>query len=480
MSPEMESADRNCPDNEYLKSIRDYYDNHAAHTGYFGRGYRRILAHYYSHLIPPDASVLEIGCGRGDLLKLLPNRDVTGVDLSTVRIEDARRNVPYGTFYVSSGEDFSTNRKFDCIIVSDTVNEAADVQKILGAARKMARSDTRLILNFYNTLWKPVLGLGSRLGMRTRPPVQNWLSGSDVENLLSLSGWELIRREGKILCPCPVPIIANALNRLSPLASWACLTVFEVAKPRSLPLEKLPSVSVIIPARNEAGNIEAAFNRTPMMGSGTELIFVEGGSKDDTWTRIQSFEGRTNNAGATVTKILRQKGCGKSDAVREGFAVARGDIVMILDADLTTMPEDLPKFYDALSEGYAEFANGVRLVYPMEARAMRFLNMCANKFFGLSFTWLIGQRVKDTLCGTKVLFRRDYERIAANRAYFGDFDPFGDFDLLFGASKLNLKIADIPIRYKNRTYGTTNISRFSHGLLLFRMLAVAAAKLKFI
>jgi len=475
-----ESAESNDGLDDYLRRIRDYYEGHDFRTGFFGRGYRKLLAHYYRRLIPSDASILEIGCGSGELLALMPNRDVAGVDLCPSRIAQAQKNVAHGKFFVSSGEELRVDRTFDYIIVSDTVNEAADVQKLLKSARAAARPDTRIVLNFYNTLWKPLLGFGSLLGMRVRPPVQNWLSGGDIENLLELSGWELVRRESKILCPFAIPVLGSAANRLSPLASWAVLTVFEVARPRGAPVGHLPTVSVIVPARNESGNIEAVFQRTPQIGYGTELIFVEGGSKDDTWARIQAVDDRTNAVGVKVTHVMQQKGRGKGDAVREGFAVASGEIVMILDADLTTRPEDLPKFVDALTEGHAEFANGVRLVYPMEDKAMRFLNMCANKLFGLSFTWLIGQRVKDTLCGTKALFRRDYLRIAKNRAYFGDFDPFGDFDLLFGAAKLNLKIADIPVRYKNRTYGTTNISRFRHGLILFRMLAKAAAKLKFV
>jgi hypothetical protein len=467
---------------EYLDKVRAFYDANPARAGIFGRGYRKLLARYYRYIIPTDASVLEIGCGRGGLLALLPNRDVTGIDLCASRIEEARVRVPHGTFFVMAAETLHLERTFDTIIISDTVNEAADVQAMLKAALSVARQDTRLILNFYNTLWKPLLGLGSRLGVRIQqPPVQNWLSGGDVANLLELSGWELIHRDGKILLPCPVPVVGNLVNRMSPLAPWACLTVFEVARPRPAYTQpKHLSVSVIVPARNEAGNIAAAVERTPLMGGWTELVFVEGGSTDGTWERIQAVAGTTSPTGVIIAPALRQKGRGKGDAVREGFAAARGDIVMILDADLTMPPEELPKFYEALAEGKAEFANGVRLVYPMEDKAMRFLNMCANKFFGLAFTWLIGQRVKDTLCGTKVLYRRDYERIAANRAYFGDFDPFGDFDLLFGAAKLNLKIADIPIRYKSRTYGTTNISRFRHGFILIRMLAHAAAKLKFL
>ncbi|MCC6416079.1 MAG: glycosyltransferase family 2 protein, partial [Opitutaceae bacterium] len=266
---------------------------------------------------------------------------------------------------------------------------------------------------------------------------------------------------------------------LSPLLQWFCLTFFNVARTSRQPAKTSPAppVSVVSPARTEAGTIEAAVLRTPDMGAGTELIFVEGHSTDHTWSEIQRVQDAHPER---AIKILRQTGRGKGDAVRAGFAAATGDILMILDADLTMPPEELPKFYDILARGQADFANGVRLVYPMEKEAMQFLNLCANKTFGLIFTWLLGQPVKDTLCGTKVLSRAHYEALAANRAYFGNFDPFGDFDLLFGAAKLNLKIADVPIRYKERTYGSTNIHRWSHGWLLLRMVCFAARKLKFV
>jgi glycosyltransferase involved in cell wall biosynthesis len=179
-------------------------------------------------------------------------------------------------------------------------------------------------------------------------------------------------------------------------------------------------------------------------------------------------------------KVLVQKGRGKGDAVRLGFSQASGDLLMILDADLSVAPEDLPQFYDALVKGKGEFINGSRLVYAKDPQAMRFLNLLGNKFFALLLTRLLGQPVKDTLCGTKVLYRCDYERIARGRAYFGDFDPFGDFDLLFGAAKQNLKIIEIPIRYRQRIYGTTNISRFTHGWLLVQMCVHAARKLLFV
>jgi glycosyltransferase involved in cell wall biosynthesis len=232
----------------------------------------------------------------------------------------------------------------------------------------------------------------------------------------------------------------------------------------------------VVPARNEAGNIEAAVQRTPDMGRGTELIFIEGGSTDDTWEELQRVRAKYP---ARDIKILRQRGTGKGGAVREAFAQATGELLFILDGDLTVPPEQLPKFYEAARAGTAEFVNGVRLVYPMEHEAMQFLNMVANKVFGLAFTWLLGQRIKDTLCGTKVLFKADYEAIARNRSYFGDFDPYGDFDLLFGAAKLNLRILDLPIRYQARTYGETNIRRWRQGWLLLRMVTFAATRLKF-
>ena len=213
------------------------------------------------------------------------------------------------------------------------------------------------------------------------------------------------------------------------------------------------------------------------MGRGTELVFVEGHSNDSTYAVIEKA---IQDHPKRRCRLIRQTGVGKGDAVKRGFARARGDMLMILDADLTVSPEDLPLFYDVLRSGKGEFANGVRLVYPMEKQAMRYVNFLGNKFFSLAFSWLLGQPMKDTLCGTKALWKTDYERIARNRAYFGDFDPFGDFDLLFGAAKLNLKIVEIPIRYGERIYGSTNIQRWKHGWLLLRMVMFASRRIKFV
>ncbi len=467
-----------------LERLRNFYADGGPPISGPGQGYRQLLARYYGLMFPADASVLEVGCGSGDLLALLPNRDVTGVDLSTAQVEAARRRLPHGDFQVQEGERLNLPRTFDVIILSETINFAADVQQLMENLQAVATPQTRLIINFHSALWRPFLTLATSLGLKSANPQSNWLSHKDVWNLCALADWEVIKTQWRILFPVPVPGLDALFNRwLAPLLPVLCLTVFVVARYRprqavaSPGLATLPKVSVIVPARNEAGNIEAAVRRTPSLGAGTELVFIEGHSQDDTWEEIQRVAAAFPNR---EIQIMRQTGKGKGNAVREAFAAATGDILMILDADLTMPPEELPKFYKALVSGHAEFANGVRLVYPMEEHAMRFLNLCANKFFGVAFTWLLSQTVQDTLCGTKVLYRRDYDKIAANRAYFGDFDPFGDFDLLFGADKLNLKIADIPIHYRDRTYGTTNIQRWSHGWLLLRMMTFAAKKLKFV
>jgi SAM-dependent methyltransferase len=466
----------------YLDRIRDFYDSAPTESTWFGRYYRSLLARYYRHLIPQQASILEIGCGSGELLARLPNRDVTGVDLSARQIDAARRRVPHGTFVTSAAEmscrKGALDRTFDYIVLSETLNFSPDVQLLFERLKEFANSETRLVLNFYNTLWYPVLRLATFLGLKSRQPMANWLSSSDVRGLLDLAGWELIYQEARIVCPVPLFGVDRLLNRfLASLVPFLSLTIFQTARTRSTAALAPQSVSIIVPARNEAGTIDTALQRIPPMGSKLEIIFIEGHSQDDTWLRIQEAVKRYPHLDV---KALQQTGKGKGNAVREGFAAATGDILIILDADLTVAPEDLSKFYFALVSGRTEFANGVRLVYPMDAKAMRFLNMCANKFFSLAFTWVLGQPIKDTLCGTKALFRRDYLRIAANREVFGDFDPFGDFDLLFGARRLNMKISDIPVRYQERTYGTTNINRWSHGMLLFRMLGFALLRLKLV
>jgi hypothetical protein len=367
---------------------------------------------------------------------------------------------------------------FDVIVLSDVLNYAADVEVLLRRLHASSHRGTRLLINVYNTLWRPVLGSARRLGLAAEQPASNWLSRQDVINLCWLADWEVFKSFGDILIPLPLGPLSAFINRwIAPLSVWLCLSIFFIARRSGLLRREPDVVSVIIPARNEAGSIARAIQRVPQLGRETELIFIEGHSKDNTWDVIAALPDIF--AHGRIVK-LRQSGKGKGNAVIEGFRAATGDILMILDADLTMPPEDLPKFIDVLVSGKGDFANGVRLVYPMDKRAMKFANLCANKGFSMVFSWLLGQPVKDTLCGTKALWREDYERIDRGRAYFGDFDPFGDFDLLFGADKQTQKIVDMPIRYKQRFYGDTNIQRWKHGLILLRMVLFAAQRLKFV
>jgi len=459
----------------------------AAHLGatnagetFFNREYHRRLNEIYRLLVPPGLDVLEIGCGSGDLLKAVTPARGVGIDFSEKMLTLARQRHPELSFIQADAHDLQPGSQFDVLILSDLVNDVWDVQTVLEQLRPLCKPDTRVILNFYSRVYQPILGLAGALGLANRLLPQNWLTPEDTENLLHLAGFEVIRRQREILLPLPIPLLRELFNKIlvkvwpfNPLA-W---TNILIARPQPQAEPEVLSVSVIIPARNEAGNIEAAFQRIPKMGSHTELIFVEGHSKDDTYATIEKA---IRNHPEWDARLFTQPGKGKADAVRVGFDQAKGEVLMILDADLTVRPEELPRFYAALASGKGEFINGVRLVYPMQEQAMRFLNLLGNKFFSLAFSWLIGQPIKDTLCGTKVLRKHHYERIVANRAYFGEFDPFGDYDLIFGAAKQNLKIVDLPIRYQDRTYGSTNIDRWRHGVLLLRMVAIAAFRLKFI
>jgi ubiquinone/menaquinone biosynthesis C-methylase UbiE len=443
------------------------------------RYYQQLLRRHFAFLVPPGLRVLELGCGLGDLLAAVKPSHGVGIDFSPATIKLARERHPELEFQVADAAEFSSTEKFDYILLSDLVNDLPDVQAVLERLQAVAHPGTRLVVNFFNNLWRPILNAAEKIDAKAPTVLQNWLSRHDMANLLHLAGWELIKVDTRILWPAHAPLLAPLLNRwVAPLVPFFCVTVVMVARPRPRPAERPHYLcSVVIPARNEAGNIEAAVQRTPEMGLGTEIIFIEGHSKDNTWDEIQRVAAKYPNR---RIKVLKQQSKGKGGAVREAFAAATGDLLFILDADLTMPPEELPKFYEVARSGTAEFVNGVRLVYPMEEQAMQFLNMIANKGFGLAFSWLLGQNLKDTLCGTKVLFRADYEMIAKNRAYFGDFDPFGDFDLIFGAAKLNLRMIDLPIRYRARTYGETNIHRWSHGWLLLRMVLFAAHRVKFV
>jgi len=441
--------------------------------------YHRSLEKYFSFIIPENSRVIEIGCGLGDLLHAVKPGYGVGIDFVPAIIEMARVKHPELKFLVEDAEELKIDEKFDYIILSDLAGCLWDVQKALHNLRKLCHPQTRLVISNYNYLWEGVMKLGEFLGIKLAQPRQNWLSTADIYTLLHLEGFQPITVSRKLLFPKYIPILNFLLNRFLanlPLICHLDLVNLIVARP-IFPEENEYSVSIIIPARNEQGNIENAIRRTPVFGLSQEFIFVEGHSSDNTYEEMLRVK---NDYPGKIINPIRQTGKGKANAVREGFSAATGQICMILDSDLTVPPEELPKFYNALKQSKGEFINGCRLVYPMDKEAMRFLNLAANKFFGWFFSYLLGQHLKDTLCGTKVLFARDYRVIEQNRSYFGNFDPFGDFDLLFGAAKANLKITEIIIRYREREYGSTQISRFRHGWLLIKMSIFAARKMKFI
>ena len=443
--------------------------------------YHEELEKYLRFLIPPNSSVLEIGCGTGDTLAALNPSKGLGIDVSPQMIAGAKKKHPHLQFEVGDLEALKLEEKFDYVVLDSTIGNVDDIQLAFKELHKVCSPKTRLIIVYYNYIWEPALKLAEAVGLRTRHLLQHWLPLDDLANLLYLNNFEVVKQGYRCLMPVWIPVISTFLNKyLAKLPFLGKMSVSEVIVARATEKRKPPeeaTCSVIVPCRNEKGNIEQAVQRTPDMGKHTEIIFVEGHSQDGTLEECERVKAAYPERDI---KILVQDGKGKGNAVRNGFAAAKNDVLMILDADLTVPPEDLPKFFEAIISGKGEFINGSRLVYQMEKEAMRFLNLLGNKFFSRAFTYILDQRIRDTLCGTKVLWKEDYEKILAGRAYFGDFDPFGDFDLLFGSAKLNLKIVEIPIRYRERTYGRTQISRFRHGLLLFKMTFFSLKKIKFV
>ncbi len=457
------------------------------------RGFYQELKHVLMRFIPQGQRVLDAGCGEGDLLeKLSPSRGV-GIDISSRSIEYARRqfethkHLEFKTGNMNAPEFFKDlQEQFDVILACNIVQELYDVNAFLSSLRFCCHKRTRLIIVNYSRLWQIPLKILEAAGLKRRPPVENWIPPAVMKEILEQSGFQTVREYGHLLLPLNLGFLSRWLNRWIghlPLVEYLSLLRITVARPASSVQDEVssqkPSCSVIIPCRNEEGHIPELARRVDenKLGPNSEVLWVEGNSKDNT---EQAIKEQIQLRPARKWHFIKQTGKGKGDAVRLGFKHAQGDIFIILDADISVAPEELPKFVELLTSGYAEFVNGSRLVYPMEQKAMRFLNMLGNRFFAMLFHFLLGQRLDDTLCGTKVFWREDYDDIVAGRAYFGDFDPFGDFELLFGAARLNFKITNLQIRYGARAYGETNISRWTHGWLLLKMSWIAARKLKFI
>ncbi len=356
----------------------------------------------------------------------------------------------YKNFSASGGE----------IILDNVIGDIPDLQTYFEDLRKNINPETKVLISYHNPGWEPILNLASNLGLRKKVGTQNWLNQDDLENVLNLSGFEVVSSQKRFFGITAITV-----------------THPNLVKHQSLAINRQFSVSIIIPARNEEGNIAKIIPSIPKFGKWQEIIFVEGNSTDKTWEKIVKITNQSTRPSLKLRRA-RQTGKGKADAVRLGFEKATGDILMIYDADRTVPSTDLSKFYNTLVRGVGEFANGSRLVYPMEGQAMQTLNKFGNQFFGSVFTKIFGQHFKDTLCGTKAIWRKDFLKMKKDYLNYLKIDPFGDFALIFSAIKHNLKVVEIPVRYKEREYGTTNIRRFYHGLLLFKLAWIAFKEFK--
>ncbi len=468
-------------ENSY-RGVSDYFDATAKDRERWidrNAGYNRELLNVLKQYTPPGSRVLEIGCSTGKLLSWLNPSVGVGIDLSRGMVEEARRQHPNLRFEQGFAETFRMNEKFERIIIADTVCFIRDLQATLENVRHVCTHQTRVIITTYNYFWLPILRFLEKAGLKMPLPASNWISRNEIVNVLTLADFEIIKSDSATIVPARLPLIAGIANRfLAHLPGLRRLGLIQyvVARPLHLEPRREKTVSVIVPARNESGNIDLIVNEIEELGAGTEIIFVEGHSTDDTWQAIQAAVAKNRDRKIVA---IQQKGKGKWDAVRAGFSAATGDILMIFDADRTVPASDLGKFYEAIASNRAEFISGDRFVYPMQQEAMPFFNVLGNRFFAGVFSWMLNQRIQDTLCGTKVILRSTFARLERILPEFGGIDPFGDYDLILGAARLNLKFATIPIRYRSRTYGKSNISPWSDSLLLFQICWIAVRRLRF-
>jgi len=465
------------------KYISDQYNQEAPKRD----SWIRKNKYYYDYLtknlrfiVEPESRVLQVKCETGYFLNAVNPRYGLGIDSSEKMIDIARINYPDLNFEVASLEGFSSAEKFDYILMTHALGDILDIQKSLQTLKHAITPGTRLVIINYNRLWQPIINLAAYLKLKIKQPTQNWLSMQDTENLLYLSGYEIVKHSNMILAPVRIPFLSNFFNDILakfPLIHNLCLNHIIVAKEiihRSN--HKDYSVSIVIPCKNEKGNIESAVRRIPEMGKHVEIIFCDDKSEDGTAEEVLRLKQLYPDKDI---KLFDGPGICKAQNTWVGFEKAQGDILMILDADLTVIPEELPLFFNAIVEGRGEFINGSRLVYPMNENSMKFFNIIGNKFFSLLFSCILDQKVKDTLCGTKVMWRKDYFRIKKFIGKWGIEDLWGDYDLLFGAAKVNLKIIDLPIHYFDRVYGETKMTQVvKNGVRMLRISIAALLKLR--
>ena len=477
-------------DKKKLIKIKDHFnllandrDKWIKKGGYFHSEDLRVI----KEIIPSDSSVLEIGCGNGNLIGKLGVKKGVGVDISEKLIDLAKIKFPKVQFYcddiISENKKLLSEGKFDFILISDTVGYFQDIQKHLELIHCYCKRETRVIISYFSPIWQPILLLSEKIGLKMPNLNSPLFASSDLKNFLEISDYQTIKVEKKILFPLRFFGLGRLINRFIanlPLINHLCLRQYLISRSTKFVKDnQYNSVSIIIPCKNEFGNIKTGLRRIEKFCKKMEIIFVEGNSSDNTWNEIQSVmkDNEFKKKKFTI-RAFKQTSKGKKNAVFEGFDKANNEILMILDGDLTVKPEELIKFWDKISSGEAEFVNGTRLIYPMEKDAMRFLNYIANKIFSHLFSWILGQKYTDTLCGTKVISKKNYLRATQFTKDLQSLDPFGDFFLIFSSLRLNLKMIEIPIRYEPRAYGETQISRFRDGLKLIKMFIISFFKFK--
>ena len=475
-----------------LEQRRERTRNHLAkiavrREGWINRNryYYELLNRLLRFLVEPQKKVLSVRCGTGNLLAVVQPSKGTGIDICPEILEIAQQRNPFFEFAVAFPDKkefcaaFEPEEKFDYILFSD-IGDTVDVLQAMRNLKPLCHRHSRVLVITYNRLWEPLVTFAEWIGMKVPRTEQNWLSTLDIANLLRLAGFEALETHRIVILPKYVPLVSAFLNRFCarlPLLKRLCMTQVVVGRllPPAIPQEEF-SVSVIVPCKNEKGNVEDTAQRIPDLGRHTEIVFCDDQSTDGTADEVLRVQALYPDKDI---RLERGPGVCKSRNVWTGFDAATGDILMILDADLTTIPEELPYFVDVIASGQAEFVNGSRLVYPVPKGAMTTANMLGNKFFSVAFTYLLGQHVKDTLCGTKVFWRSDWARIKPMLGSWGIEDRWGDYELLFGAAKLNLKILDLPVHYQERVYGSTKMTRVvRNGLIMLKMCWHGFLKLK--
>lgn len=439
--------------------------------------YYKQLLKTISFIIPPKSKVLNIRCSIGYILNKLDPKVGVGIDGSEDQINQARKSHPHLLFETQNCEELAIDGVFDDILISSP-EDIVDIKSVLDSIKPNCHARTRIVFTYYNYAWHLLVKLAEKLRLKLPQKMHSWLAPNDINTILTLSGYETIYHKKYILIPFNIPIISYIANRFIvrlPILKHLCMMNVTVA--RLIPIEQKPSVSIIIPCRNEEGNIEDAVERIPQLSPTQEIIFGDDKSTDNTAALVLKMAEKYPEKNI---RLVNSPGINKANNVWTCFDAAQNDVLMILDADLTVIPEELPYFYEAISKGYGEFINGSRLLYPMHDEAMRFFNVVGNKFFSLFFSYILDTKIKDTLCGTKVLYRTDYQEIKKLRGTWGVDDRWGDYELIFGAAKTQLKIIDLPVHYMERTYGETKMTgRIKNGLIMLKMSFAALMKIKF-